>query len=239
MRKKVIFGNWSEERLEKLLTDAVKIKNTGERIAFLSKQFLGTPYKESTLMGSTTITERLVVNLAAFDCFTFLDCMEAMRLSRSFVDFQKNLIRVRYKEGVVAYERRNHFFTDWSINNRDFVEDKTIEIGGKRTTTTTKVLNRKDNGSSFLSGIKPFKRRISYIPSESINKTLCLRLKTGDYIGMYTDITGLDVSHVGIVVKAGNAVYLRHASSITRKVVDEDFSEYIIGKPGINILRPH
>jgi len=238
VRPKIIFGNWSEAEIEKLVADAAKIKNTGRRVALLSEQFLGNPYKESTLMGSATIPERLVINLAAFDCFTFLDCIEAMRLSRSFADFEKNFIRVRYKKSAVEYKMRNHFFTDWSVYNKDFLADKTREVGGKKTMTAPKVLNKKGNGTPFLAGIKPFKRKISYIPSGSINKTLCLRLRTGDYIGMYTDICGLDVSHVGIIVKAGSVVYLRHASSVKGKVVDEDFSEYVTDKYGIIILRP-
>ena len=69
-----------------------------------------------------------------------------MRLSRSFADFHENLIRIRYKEGVVGYERRNHFFTDWSLYNTDFVQDRTKEIGGKKIETVTKILNRKDDG---------------------------------------------------------------------------------------------
>ena len=93
--------------------------------------------------------------------------------------------------------------------------------------------------SYFLPGIRPFERMISYIPSESVNKTTCCAIKTGDYVGIYSNLSGLDVSHVGIIVKDGPGIYFRHASSAARKVVDQDFSEYIAGKPGIIILRPY
>jgi hypothetical protein len=112
MKEKILLGAWSEAKLDELIVEAVKIKDIGERIAFLSGQFIGTPYEESTLIGDVTTPERLVVNFETFDCFTFLDCIEAMRLSRSFVDFHKSLIRIRYKKGVIKYERRNHFFTE-------------------------------------------------------------------------------------------------------------------------------
>ena len=236
--EKIILGTWSGERLDRLIADAAKIKNIGERIAFLSEKFLGTPYKESMLIGAPTIPEKLVINTKNFDCFTFLDCIEAMRLSRSFADFHENLIRVRYKAGIVRYDRRNHFFTDWSEQNRAFVSDRTKEIGGKKTETVTKILNRKDDGSSLLPGIAPIKRIISYITSEGMNKTVCALLQTGDYVGIYSDLPGLDVSHVGIVVKDGPYINFRHASSAARKVVDQDFSEYISDKAGIIILRP-
>ena len=149
MNETLFLGTWSEEKLDRLIAEAAKIKDIGERIAFLSGQFLGAPYKESTLIGDMTTPETLVINIEAFDCFTFLDCIEAMRLSRSFVDFHENLIRIRYKEGVIGYERRNHFFTDWSVYNTDFVQDRTKEIGGKKIKTVKKILNRKDDGLLF------------------------------------------------------------------------------------------
>jgi hypothetical protein len=238
MNGKISLGAWSESELDRLIAEATKIKDIGERITFLSGQFLGVPYKELTLIGSATTPETLVINIETFDCFTFLDCIEAMRLSGSFADFNDNLIRVRYKEGIVRYDRRNHFFTDWSEQNREFVYDRTKEIGGKKTETVTKILNRKDDGSSLLPGIGPIKRTISYISPEGLDKTICERLQTGDYVGIYSDFPGLDVSHVGIVVKDGSNINFRHASSAARRVIDEDFSEYILGKPGIIILRP-
>jgi hypothetical protein len=65
-------------------------------------------------------------------------------------------------------------------------------------------------------------------------------MRTGDYVGIYSEIKGLDVSHVGIVIKDGDKIYLRHASSQKkqRKVVDQDFKDYIFKKPGIIVFRP-
>jgi hypothetical protein len=80
---------------------------------------------------------------------------------------------------------------------------------------------------------------ISYIPSERVNKMICAQLRTGDYVGIYSSLSGLDASHVGIIVKGGPGMHFRHASSAAQKVVDQDFSEYISGKPGIIILRPY
>ena len=54
MKEKILLGTWSEEKLDRLIAEATKIKDIGERIAFLSEQFLGAPYKESTLIGDVT-----------------------------------------------------------------------------------------------------------------------------------------------------------------------------------------
>ena len=51
---------------------------------------------------------------------------------------------------------------------------------------------------------------------------------------------GLDVSHVGIIIRDRDTFLLRHASSDrrSRKVVDQELQEYISGTPGLIILRP-
>lgn len=240
MNEKIYLGTWSPQKLDELLREAGNVQDLCERIAFLSEHFLGTSYKESTLIGDVHTSEALVINFEAFDCFTFLDSIEAMRLSRSFTDFHKNLIKVRYKEGIVGYEKRNHFFTDWCEFNSDLVRDTTGHIGGNRTKTVKKILNQKDDGSCYLTGIGPFERIIAYIPTEDIDEAILTRLKTGDYVGIYSELQGLDVSHVGIIINDRSGPIFRHASSAPgiRKVVDQDFFEYIAGKPGIVILRP-
>jgi hypothetical protein len=62
----------------------------------------------------------------------------------------------------------------------------------------------------------------------------------GDYVGIYTDVDGLDVSHVGIAIREKERVFLRHASSAaaSRRVVDQLFGDYIREKPGVVVLRP-
>lgn len=238
MGKKLIhLDKWTEESMDSILREASGIEDTGERIDFLSKQFLETPYKESTLAGDSNTPEIFVINLEAVDCFTFIDYIEAMRLSASLSDFKETLKKVRYQSGEVAYKNRNHFFTDWIESNPGFVSDATGLIGGEKTHSIIKMLNQKGDGAYFLEGIQPKQRELKYIPSVNIDDSVIENLKTGDYIGIYSDTPGLDVSHVGIFIKYGHGIFLRHASSVTKKVLDEDFKSYITGKPGIIVLR--
>lgn len=238
MKERILLGQWTEEEIDDLLKEAPPVSNPAKRINFLSRQFLGVGYKESTLLGDASTPETFVINLGAVDCFTFLDYIEAMRLSNSFAEFRENLIRVRYRLGRVAYENRNHFFTDWVEHNSDFVEDVTPRIGNDSCRRIEKFLNRKEDGSSFLPGIPVRKREISYTPSEVIDDFVIGKLKTADYIGIYSEKEGLDVSHVGIIIKEKDKVKFRHASSVKRRVIDEDFMEYVKDKPGIVVLRP-
>jgi hypothetical protein len=219
-----------------MLAAAFEIPGLSARIDFISGRFLGVPYGESTLIGSPGVPEALVINLQAVDCFTFLDYVESMRLSRTFYEFRRNLRRVRYKSGTVEYGARNHFFTDWAASNR--VEDVTGAIGGEKAAAVTKTLNRKGGGGSILAGIPPVERRVAFIPADKLGGRVLDGLRTGDYIGIYAPADGLDVSHAGICIRRESRILLRHASSLAREVIDQDFSPYIEGKPGIVVLRP-
>lgn len=239
-REHIILGKWSESEMDTIIRRGSQIDNTGKRIDFLSKHFLHTHYRESTLIGDSMTEEVMVINLEGVDCFTFIDYMEAMRLSDSFHVFKENLIHVRYRNGIVSFETRNHFFTDWCEFNRRFVSDVTEDIGMHRTASEKKILNKKKDGTPFLHGIEPKEREINYIPTRKIDSFILEKLKSGDYIGIYTPQDGLDVSHVGIIIRQGNSLYLRHASSLSdyRKVIDQNFLKYIHDKSGIIVVRP-
>ena len=240
MKEEILLGKWTEDGLDRLLKEASAIVEPGRRADFLSRRFLETRYKESTLIGDANIEEVFIVDLTAFDCFTFIDCIEAMRRSRSFSLFKENLRKLRYRSGTVAFENRNHFFTDWKEFNAELVVDVTRSVGEGRCKPAGKRLNEKKEGVFFLPGIALRLREVAYIPSVCVDETVIERLKTGDYVGVYSEKEGLDVSHVGIVIKKKHGVDLRHASSLKtkREVVDEDLKKYLESKPGIIVLRP-
>ena len=233
-------GKFGEDRLDRIIRKGSEIMDIANRIDFLSTQFLDTDYAESTLVGDKDTPEVFVINLRGVDCLTFVEYIEAMRLSNSFYAFESNLRKVRYKYGIVEFANRNHFFTDWIEHNDEFVDDITKDIGGQDALKVQKTLNEKEDGSFFLAGIQPGPREIIYIPSDSIDDSVSGNLRTGDYAGIYSPLKGLDVSHTGIIIKKDNSLFLRHASSLReyRKVVDQDFKYYMTGKPGMIILRP-
>jgi hypothetical protein len=233
-------NKFSEDGLDRIIRKGSEIMDLAKRVDFLSAQFLGIDYAESTLIGDKDAQEVFVVNLRGVDCLTFVEYIEAMRLSDSFSAFESNLIKVRYKYGIAEFANRNHFFTDWIEHNAEFVDDITENIGGENVVKVQKKLNEKEDSSYFLAGIQPVHREIIYIPSDSIDDSVSDNLRTGDYAGIYSRLEGLDVSHAGIIIKKDNSLFLRHASSHQdyRKVVDQDFIYYMTGKPGMIILRP-
>lgn len=237
---RILLGKFSLHSLDTVIRQASLIRETGTRIEFISRHFLGIDYAESTLIGDENTPEVFVINLEGVDCMTLCEYVEAMRLSHSFDEFESNLKRVRYKSGTVSFTNRNHFFTDWRQDNAGFISDVTEKIGTDKVTIVQKTLNMKDDGTYFLPGILPVERDISYIPSNAIDGSVFDKLGTGDYAGIYSERKGIDVSHVGIIIKEGANIFLRHASSQkeTRKVTDQDFRIYVGNKPGIIVFRP-
>lgn len=214
------------------LFSSIKSLDTSEKIIEISKYFLRVPYKKSSLVGSSDSPEILTIDFEGVDCMTFIEYVEALRLSDSLESFVDNLKKVRYFDGIVGFEKRRHFFTDWA--NLDSVADITMEIGGVYCKTELKELN-KDGNHLWIEGLPIKQRNINYIPKTHIEKIIH-KLRSGDYCGFYTSKEGLDVIHVGIFIEE-DGLKLRHASSIKGHVTDESFIEYVKNKEGLIILR--
>ncbi len=209
-----------------------------ERHRFFSAAFLGKPYRSNTLKGNTTNKEVLVINLDAMDCFTYLDYTHSLIKADNYYDFINILKNVRYKDGIVSYKNRNHFFYNW-LENVNGIVDVTSQISLDNANVVLKYLNLKANNELYLDGIKVKKAKIYYLKPEFINADNLENFKSGDYIGIYSNKKGLDVSHIGILIVSDGNYIFRHASSIDGidKVVDMNFIEYIKGKPGIIVYR--
>jgi hypothetical protein len=95
--------------------------------------------------------------------------------------------------------------------------------------------------------IKAIEEKISaqkfyYIPTSQFESIEGL-VKDGDIVTLTTTIPGIDVSHVGILLKKEGRVYLLHASSTAQKAVisTESFAQYLAKSKkttGVMIARP-
>jgi hypothetical protein len=231
----------SEQILQTLLTirDNASRAGLSERSEILSRQFLGVPYGANTLIGSANESEQLVVELQRVDCFTYADYVEALKRATDREEFIDRLIEVRYKDRVVGFQNRKHFFTDWSVSTPAIATDVTKTLSAN-SMQVTKNLNKEDTGGAYLPGLPVVPRTISYIPSQQIDGSVLGRLRTGDYIGAYAEDGGLDVTHVGIFIDTPDGPVLRNASSLraNNKVVDSPLLDYLQTVPGVVVLRP-
>lgn len=221
------------------LRAAVPEADKGRTIELLSQTFLDTPYMANQLVGSASTPEQLVIDFRGVDCFTYLDYVEALRTANSENAFIENVIQTRYINGNIDFRHRKHFFTDWAQTRHILAVDITPQLS-PHAVNVVKQLNRKAKGDVYLPGISVQERRVTYIPSEFIDQHVIAQLHTGDYIGIYSKLPGLDVTHTGFFIATPKGPRLRHASSRKdiMKVTDSDFTGYILNTPGIVVLRP-
>ncbi|WP_405162727.1 DUF1460 domain-containing protein [Nocardia sp. NBC_01499] len=226
------------DALAALGAGAPAAQSKGELIELLSRQFLGTPYGANMLVGSSTEPEQLVIDFRRVDCFTYLDYVEALSRSTDREQFVTNLIDTRYTGGRVEFLQRKHFFSDWVNTPRVAATDVTGALS-TGAVTVAKQLNAKGDGGTYLPGLPVVDRAITFIPSARVDSGVISGLRTGDYIGAYTDQPGLDVTHVGIFVQTPSGPVFRNASSLAanNKVVDSPFAEYVQSVPGIVVYR--
>ncbi|WP_208435890.1 DUF1460 domain-containing protein [Bartonella phoceensis] len=237
---KVNLDPYTLDKLNTLLEKRSKANyhEKGEIIDFLSKAFLETPYQANMLHGSENTPEKLVIDFRGLDCFTYLDYIEALSKSTSQTEFINNVIRTRYVDGNVSFLNRKHFFTDWAYREYKLATDITTQIS-PNAVSTEKYLNEKADGGNYLPGLPVVKRNVAYIPSNFINEEVINHLKTGDFIGIYSELAGLDVTHVGFFIMTEDGPMFRNASSRkeNKKVVDSPFMDYVAKTPGIVVLR--
>jgi len=225
--------------IAKILRESDGSRRPGDRITSISRHFLDTPYLANSLIGSPTENEQLVLRLDGFDCFTFLDTVEALRRSKTVGDFPEQMVQVRYRDGIVTYENRRHFFSDWVSDHGSLIKDVTAIVSQGRAIYVDKTLNVRANGALWVPGIGVVPRTIAYVPAGEVDQAFLAALEPGDYVGVFSQRPGLDVSHTGLIVKAGATVMLRHASSRegVQRVVDEELDAYMYGKTGLIVYR--
>ncbi|MEX0425303.1 DUF1460 domain-containing protein [Providencia rettgeri] len=243
VRAEVLLASGSYKILTEVFNKqtAMQLHNASqaEKIDVLTQYFLTTPYNKQTLNMSPLSPEELVINLKEMDCMTFIEYIEAFKRSNNYEQFVSNLINIRYINQNITFKHRRHFFSDWAQEPEAIVVDITSEIS-PHFIQVNKQLNLKHHNQRYISGLPVKSRLINYIPVKYVDDALVLRLRPGDYIGVYSKDDGLDVSHVGVVIRRGNKTIFRNASSLRRnlQVIDIEMNDYLKGKAGIVVFRP-
>jgi hypothetical protein len=199
---------------------------TGPLMAELGRTFVGTPYVPQTL--ETDGEERLVINLRALDCVTFVENVLALartiRVGGDFPEFTRELERIRYRTGSVAgYPSRLHYFSEWISANAEkgVVTDVTRELGGIRDAgpldfmTLHRDAYRQLADDSTFEQIRRIETRLAsaprfFIPAGAI-AAASPRIRDGDIIAATSSLPGLDVAHTGLALWQDGALHLMHA----------------------------
>ena len=228
-------------------------------VAAAGRRFLDAPYQAGSLEQEGP--ERLVVNLRAFDCVTFVEnaVVLAGLMSRGvthFTAYIEALKKIRYRRGRCnGYPSRLHYFTDWLFDGerKSLVQDMTRTLGGVPYSKAFHALTDRRSALPGLQDAASFRRMrimeglcsrrpLHFIPTDDW-PLAAGKIWEGDLIAVTTDEPGIDVGHVGIAVRKGDAVHLLHASSAAGRVVvtDHTLAGYLAEKPsrtGIIVGRP-
>ena len=240
-------GEICESKFEFAANKNLSQKPIGDVIAEIGKTFLGGDYLAHGIEKSGD--EQLIINLTGLDCTTFLE--NALVFSRlikqnksSFEDYQSELIKVRYRNGIIdEYPSRLHYFSDWIFNNVDkgIVEDVTKEIGGEKIQFKVGFMSKNPDKYLHLSENPKFipiidqqekeinEREYYYIPKQKVHLYES-KIQNGDLIAITTNIEGLDIGHVGIAVKIDNErIHFMHAPLVGAKVQisEEPLPDYL------------
>lgn len=126
-----------------------KHPNLPDRVAAVSERFLGTPYRLGPLgEGPTGEYDRLpLYDFRRVDCTTFVEQVMALSLEPDLDKALETLRKIRYKDGQVSYETRNHFTElDWVPHNRwaGYLKDITLDVAPDKTRTATKKVSKRD-----------------------------------------------------------------------------------------------
>ena len=233
-------------KVEKWLKEAISLPQDSCRTLHFAKQMLGVSYVAGTLDGNEE--EQLVIRTDALDCTTFVEtvlalCIADKREERSFAGFKKALTDVRYRDGHLdGYASRLHYFSDWISNNErmGFVKECTSETSccqlkelwlNFMTTHIESYVPMKKNPALVEVMVAIEKAwqgvEVSFIPKNKLHLSPDdLKIKNGDILTITTNNKGLDVVHVGFAFWKSGQLYLLHASSVAKKVIEDPLSLY-------------
>lgn len=214
----------------------------GERIARIGETFVGSPYLPQTL--DPPGPERLVINLRAMDCVTFVENMlaiahfvreaprdvldrpeEAMRL------YQEMIEQIRYRDGTLGgYPSRLHYFTEWLRDNEEkgLLQLVTKELGGVVDPEPITFMTSHRDAYHQLAReadyqeIGRIEQRLNQVPRDYIPEarvaSAMSRIQDGDVLALTSTLEGLDVAHTGIAIWRDGAVHLLNAPLVGKSV---------------------
>lgn len=202
----------------------------------LGRGLLGTPYGSVGEQGPKDEATGVVMSLAEVDCMVYLEWLLAAnslagrpQAGRSD-SLAQALLRVRFRHQRKNWAERHHFFSDWLDSGPLLRDAGSTFTGAKQRTVNLNCGDRK----RWVKGLPCREQAVWWVPPAA--STLD-SLRDGDLIGLWAQKPGLDVTHVGLIVREKGRVMLMNASSRAMKVRLEPLDEHPAWKKGILVFR--
>jgi Protein of unknown function (DUF1460) len=223
---------FNPRRMERLFSHARHHVSVGSRIDVLSSYFLGYPYKANPLIGAADTPEVFTASLDGFDCVTFVETILALSLASKVDEFLEWLRKIRYQQGRIQWERRNHYMTQWIHNNIREGIVRQVPIPALAMVSRQRVLN-------VVPGLAARRITMNCLPKAALRPIESV-LRTGDLVFFASTRKHLDVFHVGIITRHEETVLLRHASRSKGAVVEQQLRAFLKANrmAGVILVRP-
>jgi len=222
----------SRRRVEQLLSEAKHDRFVAGRIDVLSRRFLGHSYQSNPLIGSADTAEVFTASLDGFDCVTYIETILALARASNVDDFIEWLRKIRYEQGRIQWEQRNHYMTLWLRNNIREGIIRPVSTPAAPMVSRERVLNG-------VPGLASQRTRVKCVPKPAVPR-LVAHFQSGDLIFFASTRKNLDVFHAGIIVRDGKRVLMRHASRSEGLVVEQELGEFLKANrtSGVIVVRP-
>jgi len=219
-------------RVAQLLSETKHDNSVLGRIEVLSRHFLGHPYHANPLIGSADTAEVFTAGFDGFDCVTYIETIVALAIASDVDSFTEWLRQIRYDQGRIEWERRNHYMTGWIHNNVRKGIIKPVSMPAIPMISRERVLN-------VVPGLAARRTRVKCIPKAAVSR-LEPHLQSGDLIFFVSTRKNLDMFHAGIIVRDGKRIRMRHASRSQGGVVEQELKEFLKTNrmAGVIVVRP-
>ena len=204
-----------------------------QRLRRVVQDSVGTEYNGGPLgegAGGQHDTDPLV-DLTKVDCVTFVEQSVALSMAPSYEEMVTRLQGLRYRDGTINYEQRNHFMiSDW-IRNNTFCKDVTGELG-----VNTEIVERRISRKDFFQLVKAPELGQD-TPDEMVKLPIVPTALTAQAEAQLPDtalvvfvgkVDWLFALHCGLYLRDENGEgYLIHASSKAEAVTKTRLREYM------------
>jgi cell wall-associated NlpC family hydrolase len=223
----------NRRQLNQLLSKARHSASAAGRMDVLSRDFLGRPYRQGPLIGSADSAEVFTASLDGFDCVTYIETVLALARASDVDDFIKWLRQIRYQQGCIRWERRNHYMTSWIRHNLRQGMIRPVSIPRVPIVSRQRVLNA-------VPGLAARPARVNCVPKPAAKRLVEPHLQSGDLIFFVSTRRNLDVFHAGIIVRGNEKILMRHASRSHGMVVEQELDDFLTENrmAGIIVERP-
>jgi hypothetical protein len=211
-------GRFSRRWIKRALISLRKMPDLESRVQLVSGWFLRRPYEENPLDGGPASLELFFIFFDRFDCVTYVETVLALSRARTTARFFFELRHLRYKGGRVDWFTRNHFMTEWLRRNE--------ERGAIADLTRGRDMIKKTRTLKGVAGLQPEESTFRFFPKRSFARVRP-KIRTGDVMMFVSTKKHLDVFHMGILIRKGDQILMRHATRSAGKVVEQDVNEFL------------